>query len=191
MWHRVDSRLNTSQRCALAVVQANSTACLSKGTHHSLSLGAFHTHLKHHVQFWTLQYKQDTINPSEFSGGLPRCSGGQSTCCVRRGWGCPDTEVLQKMGGTEMCSRRTGDINCNSRGFDLTQREDLSLWRQSNTGTGTERLRNLWNVKDLMNKALVWIWCWSRYEQQVWLDTSWGPFQPGLFYDMDLDPREH
>lgn len=30
------------------------------------------------------------INQSEFNGGLPRCLGGQTTCCVKRGcesWG--------------------------------------------------------------------------------------------------------
>lgn len=57
----VNSRLNMSQQCALAVMQANSTlgcisrgiACLIKGSDRSLPPGTFHTHLKHQAQFWT------------------------------------------------------------------------------------------------------------------------------------------
>lgn len=45
--------------------------------------------------------------------------------------------------------------------------------------------------KAWMNKALVWTWCWSPFEQQVGLDTSWGPFQPELLCDINLDPREY
>lgn len=45
--------------------------------------------------------------------------------------------------------------------------------------------------KTWMNKALIWTWCWSHFEQQVGLDASWGSFQPELFHDINLDSREH
>lgn len=148
---------------------------------------------------------QALIKQSGFSGGLLRCSEGHS--CVKRGcgrWGGPDwrrkgfgeltADLLDLHRGlcTEAHSR-TSDTNCNGAGVTWPREKVLS----GEDNRALEQGHRDWQtfvfggLKTWMNKVLVWPWCRSHFEQQVGLDTSWGPFHSELFHNVNLDPREN